>query len=331
MSEEVKKLGFPRKFRHKLCSLRQELIESFVDAKYIQFVKHAAIQIQQMNSKKAAAAQMEADEQSKSTLGGNNSSDLTEQEKEIEEAKQIVKQLANTSVEENSVQNACKHVNSFKDTEFDIRFNPNLFQPIVKLADEPDKIEADKKMLNEACEHLLTVQVPLLIKDLLEHAIFITDGVSLCEALHSRGINLRYLGYVLEKMAKNETLSYIYSIGMCELVSRCSKRIFRQYIQGVSGLNMSAAVAHYLNSYLSLTFKSSNNTVTVGAPVTNANGSPPNVLTNSQVTTNDLTTVESAGSKVSVKKNRKKNQKKNNRNSFQGKHLLLEKKYIEKI
>ena len=181
-------------------------------------------------------------------------------------------------------------------------------------------------MLKEACEYLLTVQVPMLIKDLLEHAIFITDGVTLCEALHSRGINLRYLGYVLEKMTKNETLSYIYSIGMCELVSRCSKRIFRQYIQGVSGLNMSAAVAHYLNSFLSLTFKSSNNTVTVGAPVTNANSSPPNVLTNGQATSNDLTTIESAGSKANVKKNRKKNQKKNNRNSFQGKKFLLEKK-----
>lgn len=43
-------------------------------------------------------------------------------------------------VEENTtgkaiIENACKHVNSWKITEFDIRFNPNLFQPIVRLAD----------------------------------------------------------------------------------------------------------------------------------------------------------------------------------------------------
>jgi hypothetical protein len=57
---------------------------------------------------------------------------------------------------------------------------------------------------------LISVQIPLLIKDLLEHAIFITDGATLCETLHARGINLRYLGYFLEKIAPHEALSYIY-------------------------------------------------------------------------------------------------------------------------
>merc|ERR1712127_131066 len=36
----------PREFRHKLCSLRQELIESYVDSKYVEFVKFAANKIQ---------------------------------------------------------------------------------------------------------------------------------------------------------------------------------------------------------------------------------------------------------------------------------------------
>ena len=160
----------------------------------------------------------------------------------------------------------------------------------------------------------MLVQVPLLVKDLLDHAIFITDGVTLCETLHSRGINLRYLGHVLEQIAKYETLSYVFSIGMCELVSRCAKRIFRQYIQGVSGLSLSAAVAHYLNSYLSLTFKSNGNVTT-----TNLNGSPPNASNGQIVSPNET---ESTVSKTAVKKSRKKNQKKNARNSFQGNFFL---------
>lgn len=52
----------------------------------------------------------------------------------------------------------------------------------------------------------------MLVKDLLDHAIFITDGTVLCETLHSRGINIRYLGYFLELVAQHETLSYIYVI-----------------------------------------------------------------------------------------------------------------------
>lgn len=71
-------------------------------------------------------------------------------------------------------------------------------------------IEADKNMLKEACEFLLTIQIPSLVKDLLDHAIFITDGFTLSETMHSRGINMRYLGHLLEQIAKHESLSYIY-------------------------------------------------------------------------------------------------------------------------
>lgn len=48
------------------------------------------------------------------------------------------------------------------------------------------------------------------VKDLLEHAIFITDGATLCETLHGRGINIRYLGCFLEQIAQHESLSYIH-------------------------------------------------------------------------------------------------------------------------
>ena len=38
----------------------------------------------------------------------------------------------------------------------------------------------------------------------------VTDGATLCETLHARGINIRYLGYFLEKIAETEQLSYIH-------------------------------------------------------------------------------------------------------------------------
>ena len=111
------------------------------------------------------------------------------------------------------IEKACKHVNSYKSNEFDIRFNPNLFQPLVKMADNAEECEQlikDKMQLKEACEFLLNVQVPGLVKDLLEHGIFITDGSILCETMHSRGINVRYLGYLVEQVAKHDTLSYVH-------------------------------------------------------------------------------------------------------------------------
>ena len=245
-NEEVDGNNFPRKFRHKLCSLRQELVESFIDSRYVQFVKHAAIQIQEINK---AKKEDQADKKENEIVSN-----------EIENAKKLVKDLTNNNIQENStkiIEDACKHVGSWKSTEFDIRFNPNLYQPAVKLADSEDLIKSDKKLLNEACEFLVNVQIPLLVKELLEHSIFITDGTTLSDTLHSRGINIRYLGYLLDQIKKYETLSYIYTIGINELVNRCAKRVFRQFIQSVPAVNLSASIAHFLNCYLSNYVKTS--------------------------------------------------------------------------
>ena len=149
------------------------------------------------------------------------------------------------------IEKACKFINSHKPNEFDIRFNPNLFQPIVKLADDLEQLHKDKSQLKEACEFLLTVQMPALVKDLLEHTIFVTDGFTLCETMHSRGINIRYLGHLMGQISQYETLSYLHSIGVNELVSRSCKRVFKQYIQSVASSHLSHAVAHFLNCFLS--------------------------------------------------------------------------------
>lgn len=52
LSREVKLLGFPIEHKHKLCCLRQELIDSFVDSRYMMFIKYAAYHLQQLNLKK---------------------------------------------------------------------------------------------------------------------------------------------------------------------------------------------------------------------------------------------------------------------------------------
>ena len=74
LGEASATLGFPKQFRHRLCCLRQELVESYVDEKYVQFVKFAAKEIQQMNKEKiekvqrAEAAEKEAAEEAKKEI-----------------------------------------------------------------------------------------------------------------------------------------------------------------------------------------------------------------------------------------------------------------------
>lgn len=52
MSKEVRALGFPLEHRHKLSCLRQELIDTFVESRYMMFIKYAAFHLQQLGAKK---------------------------------------------------------------------------------------------------------------------------------------------------------------------------------------------------------------------------------------------------------------------------------------
>ena len=212
----------------------------------------------------------------------------------------------------NILEKACKHVNSWKKTEFDIRFNPNLFQPFVQLADDVEQVESDKKLLNEACHFLLNVQIPQLVKDLLEHSIFISDGVTLTDTLHARGINVRYLGHLLERLAEHESLSYVHTNAINDLVSRCVKRLFRQYAQTVSSVSLSAAVAHFLNCYLSNWTKVATSSSSTSS-TQHTNGSD-------SAATPDTAVATAADAKTNVSSSTSsKKKRKNQRKSKQGK------------
>uniref|UniRef100_A0A8C4Z8F0 Clustered mitochondria protein homolog n=1 Tax=Gadus morhua TaxID=8049 RepID=A0A8C4Z8F0_GADMO len=228
---ETQKQGFPRLHRHRLACLRQELIEAFVEHRYLLFMKMAALQLMQhkanKDSTKAAAAAAVA----------------------------AAGQLALPTTDREVVLNACKAVGSISNTSFDIRFNPDLFSPGVRFPEEStDDIQKQKQLLKDAAAFVVSCQVPSLVKDCLDHSALPMDGATLAEALHQRGINIRYLGTVLEFVEKTPAkakLEHFYRIGICELITRCAKHFFKTYLQGVELSALSAAVSHFLNCFLS--------------------------------------------------------------------------------
>lgn len=59
LSKEARALGFPVEHKHRLACLRQELIDSFVEARYVQFIKHAAVHLQQLTSTRRSQKEKE--------------------------------------------------------------------------------------------------------------------------------------------------------------------------------------------------------------------------------------------------------------------------------
>uniref|UniRef100_A0A8C8JB85 Clustered mitochondria protein homolog n=1 Tax=Oncorhynchus tshawytscha TaxID=74940 RepID=A0A8C8JB85_ONCTS len=269
LSPESVRQGFPRQHRHRLACLRQELIEAFVEHRYLLFMKMAALQLMQQkankeskmatltenNSPEAAVPALPSTENPDSPLEGKAEDSIPGLAQAKELAESLAAEDGSDPKSREVVLNACKAVGSISNTSFDIRFNPDIFSPGVRFPeDSVDDIQKQKQLLKDAAAFLVSCQIPSLVKDCLDHNALPMDGATLTEALHQRGINVRYLGNVLEFVDKTPAkaqLEHFYRIGISELITRCAKHIFKTYLQGVELSALSAAVSHFLNCFLS--------------------------------------------------------------------------------
>uniref|UniRef100_A0A8C4E8F6 Clustered mitochondria protein homolog n=1 Tax=Dicentrarchus labrax TaxID=13489 RepID=A0A8C4E8F6_DICLA len=258
---ESQRQGFPRQHRHRLACLRQELIEAFVEHRYLLFMKMAALQLMQQKANKDTKTDTPAITETSETISESNGKELEESIPGLAQAKELAETLVaedGSCIDPKSrevVLNACKAVGSISNTSFDIRFNPDIFSPGVRFPDDSaDDIQKQKQLLKDAAAFMVSCQVPSLVKDCLDHSALPMDGATLTEALRQRGINIRYLGSVLEFVDKTPAktqLEHFYRIGISELITRCAKHIFKTYLQGVELSALSAAVSHFLNCFLS--------------------------------------------------------------------------------
>ncbi|MXQ84647.1 hypothetical protein E5288_WYG020877 [Bos mutus] len=268
LPEECTRAGFPRAHRHKLCCLRQELVDAFVEHRYLLFMKLAALQLMQQKASKmesptslengdGLSLESKPDAPPAPEAGG-------EEEGSSASGLATVKELAETVASDDGtadprgrevIRNACKAVGSISSTAFDVRFNPDIFSPGVRFPEScQEEVRDQKQLLKDAAAFLLSCQIPGLVKDFTDHAVLPMDGATLAEVMRQRGINMRYLGKVLDLVMRSparDQLDHIYKIGIGELITRSAKHIFKTYLQGVELSGLSAAISHFLNCFLS--------------------------------------------------------------------------------
>ncbi|XP_011307260.1 clustered mitochondria protein homolog [Fopius arisanus] len=272
LSKEARALGFPVEHKHRLACLRQELIDSFVEARYVQFIKHAAVHLQQLTTSKLSQKPKESPEpkpsqdakvnQESKPLPIDSNKETTASSIEADEAKKIVESITDSitggekqELEESTkeiVKRAAAAVGSLREAEFDVKFNPDVFSPGVKHPDPSgDALKKQRQLVIDAADFLLTVQLPTFIRECLDHTAAAMDGTTLVEALHGRGINVRYLGKLAAMLAAVPQLRYLHKIVVSELILRSSKHIFTSYMQGTELMSLSASISHFLNCLLS--------------------------------------------------------------------------------
>ncbi|KAG6443796.1 hypothetical protein O3G_MSEX003024 [Manduca sexta] len=301
LREDIKSMGFPIVHKHKLCCLRQELVDSFVEARYFMFIRYAAFHLQQLSAKrqrdnepKSIEANKDSDkkdtteeakgkveksqEKAKDKKGKKDDKDNKEKEKkenkaeketddkesknddkgkdddlllnenysdiDTDVAKKIVESITdsicsgdkdkeNDSGERSRavVAAAARAVASLKESEFDVRFNPDVYSAGIKHAAAPEQLAKQRHLVKEAAAFLLTTQIPAFVRECLEHTSAPMDGAGLTEALHARGINVRYLGRVAAALRPHHNLAYLHAIALAELLLRAAKHVYTAYLQ----------------------------------------------------------------------------------------------------
>ncbi|KAM9857800.1 clustered mitochondria protein homolog [Aulostomus maculatus] len=205
--------GLPRPFPHSLCRLRPELIQAFILLKHTQFTQCV-----------------------RETLDENGG---------FEECA-----TASDSRATNAVRAACKEVGSVSDIIFEMRFNPSIFSPGVLFPpDESVSTKLQERLLREAAAFITTHQIPAFVEYCLQSTEVPMDGASLKQALHQRGINLRYLGHVVKTIKQSEhkdKLRHILRTVISEIFIRSARRVFNSFAQGVDIPCLAAAVSHFL-------------------------------------------------------------------------------------
>ncbi|XP_047511872.1 clustered mitochondria protein homolog isoform X2 [Pieris napi] len=296
LREDIKSMGFPIIHKHKLCCLRQELVDSFVEARYFMFIRYAAFHLQQLSAKRKATEQKsieanadkkenetekkdgkgqekekkkdkkkkeekveKAEKEEKETENSEELLDETLSEIDTDVAKKIVESITDSfsggdKQESDSgersravVAAAARAVASLKESEFDVRFNPDVYSAGIKHAATPELLAKQRHLVKEAAAFLLTTQIPAFVRECLEHSSAPMDGAGLTEALHARGINVRYLGRVTMALRPHASLAYLHSIALAELILRAAKHIYTTYLQDCEAMSTGACVAHFLN------------------------------------------------------------------------------------
>lgn len=244
VSEAAKNLGFPRKFPHKLASLRHELVEAFIEFRYMMFIRVAAHLVQQARVKEVQDKKITTEDVNRDAL-----LDTEDAKKIVNEALPSKEDVENDKQSQELITKAAVAAGSLSDTTFDLRFNPDCYSTTVKHTENED-LEKQRKLVADAGEFLLTHQLPGFVQECVEHQIAPIDGGSLSDVMHSKGINIRYLGEVMKKVESSSNESFVKSVVATELVVRCAKHVIRKVVQDVASDQLACAIAHILNALI---------------------------------------------------------------------------------
>ena len=138
-------------------------------------------------------------------------------------------------------------------SNFNLALNPDVCSGQEPQTDEDkQEYDADEGEVRAVCEFLRSKVIPDMINELHDGDVgFPMDGRSLCQLLHKRGINIRYLGRVATAAEdKGHRLHAFSAVVLQEMVARAFKHIANRYLRHLPAIFAGACISHLLNCLL---------------------------------------------------------------------------------
>ncbi|XP_067032166.1 clustered mitochondria protein homolog [Acropora muricata] len=272
--EEEAKSFLQQPYKHKLCCLRPELIEGFIAFRYVLFLKLVAMHVSAAKQREMQNKNEEkpSNEENGQTFGecpykkimNNDSKEGLEGNKLEEVVKQAEgnhknseppteKNTGGSDISAEAIKLSAKAAGSISDSEFDVRFNPDVYAPGIKHASsEEAALSSDKVLVQDAADFLVETVVIKIVEDFISLSQTPLDGSQLTDIMHNRGINMRYLGKLATLLSMREDLEHVYKISVMEMIVRTAKQVFKIHLQSATLRTLSVAISHFLNCFLSL-------------------------------------------------------------------------------
>ena len=237
-TDQVDSLEGDDQYPHKMAVLRLELIESYWRLKMQEYVK---TEVDKRRAENPASVNGTESKTAKAVTNGGAGNEKDSGEADADEASEDAKNASATEQDKIDI------------SDFDLVFNPDACSGQLPQTDEEkEEYAQDEKQLRAICGHLRDKVIPELVNDLHEGDVgFPMDGQSLCQLLHKRGINIRYLGRLADlAKEKGRRVEAFYIVALQEMIARAFKHIANNYLRHVPPLFASTCTAHLLNCLL---------------------------------------------------------------------------------
>ncbi len=132
-----------------------------------------------------------------------------------------------------------------------IQYNVNLFTHIKTHYDDEKERQADIQNIKDLAVFIKKTAIPDLVESLHAEEKEIYDSDSLSNLMHSYGINVRYLGEIIDYISKANKTKYARVICERSVYSRSVKHVVNKYLRAIDKEHTAPVIAHFLNLALS--------------------------------------------------------------------------------